>query len=85
MGDERSAWRANDIVTYDAVREAANSAIAAVLRLADDGAILPERAIAEASAIRSELLEVDAYDRSALDVLLERFKSRAAEYSGLPL
>ncbi|MDY0907856.1 hypothetical protein [Microbacterium sp. CFBP9034] len=86
MADERSAWRANDIVTYDGVREAANAAIAAVLRLADDGAILPERAIAEASAIRIALLEVNAYDRSALDALLERFKkSGAAEYSGLPL
>ena len=84
MGDERSAWRANDIVTYDAVREAANSAIAAVLRLSDDGAILPERAIAEVSAIRSQLLEVDAYDRSALDVTLERFRNQAAEYSGSP-
>ncbi|WP_127817853.1 hypothetical protein [Microbacterium sp. CPCC 204701] len=85
MTDERSAWRANDIVTYDAVREAANAAIAAVLRLADDGAILHENAIAEASAIRRELLEVDAYDRTALDALLVRFSSRAAEHSGLPL
>lgn len=84
MADERSAWRANDIVTYDLFREAANTAIAAVLRRADDGAILHERAIAEASAIRRELIQVDAYDRSALDALLERFQTRAADHSGLP-
>lgn len=84
MADERSAWRANDIVAYDAVREAANLAIAAVLRLADEGAILHDRAVAEASVILRELLAVDAFDRPALDSLLERFRKRAAEYSGLP-
>lgn len=84
MADERSAWRVNDIVTYEAVREAASAAIAAVLRLAADGALLHQRAVAEASAIRRELLDVDAYDRSALDAALERFRDRAAEYSGSP-
>ncbi|MEL5990723.1 hypothetical protein ACOKGD_13840 [Microbacterium phosphatis] len=72
----------NDLVAYDAVCEAASTAIAAVLRLADDGAMLQEHAIAEASAIGRELVEVDAYDRSALDTLLERLTNRIAELSG---
>ncbi|HWV36302.1 MAG TPA: hypothetical protein VNZ55_11765 [Thermomicrobiales bacterium] len=84
MANERSAWRANDIVTYDAVRDAANAAIAAVLRLADDGAIVHTKAVAEISTIRRDLLLVDAYDRCALDALLERFTNHTAEYSELP-
>ncbi|WP_345752579.1 hypothetical protein [Microbacterium rhizophilus] len=77
-----SAWRASDATTFDIAREAANTAIAAVLRLADDGGMLHEHAIAEASAIRRELVEVDAFNRSALETLLERLTSRIAELSG---
>jgi hypothetical protein len=80
--EPRSAWRANDLAAYDAAREAANGAIAALLRHADDGAMLHEHALAEASAIRRELVEVDAFNRSALETLLARMTSRIAELSG---
>ncbi|GAA1741250.1 hypothetical protein [Microbacterium paludicola] len=82
MTGEGSAWRASDAATFDIACEAANTAIAAVLRLADDGAILHERAIAEASAIRRELVEVDAYDRKALEALIDRLTFRITELSG---
>ncbi|OCG75898.1 hypothetical protein [Microbacterium sediminis] len=80
--EPRSAWRANDLAAYDAACEAANGAIAALLGLADDGAMLHEHALAEASAIRRELVEVDAFNRSALETLLARMTSRIAELSG---
>lgn len=67
MNPERSAWRANDVVAYDAFREVGNTAIALVLRLARDGVITTDAALSEAADIQRELLEVDAYDRAALD------------------
>ena len=82
MTGQGSAWRASDAATFDIAREAANTAVAAVLRLADDGAMLHDYALAEASAIRSELVEIDPYNRREVDALLERLTNRIAELSG---
>ncbi|MCD1269750.1 hypothetical protein B5M43_013035 [Microbacterium sp. MEC084] len=78
----QSAWRSNDIVAYYALRDVADVATAAVLRLAAGGAISRDKAVAEVSVIRHELFDVDAFDRSTLDTLIDRLAHRIAEFSG---
>lgn len=85
------AWRANDIVAFAAVVDAANSAVAAVLRLGDDGAILRlgddgamlhAYAAEAASAIRREVAKVDGFERATIDALLARLNRLIADYEG---
>lgn len=82
MDGGRSAWRPNDVVAYDGMREAANTAIALWVRLADEGAILLRVANEEASAIRRELLLVDGYDRAAVDAARVRFDELVTKLAG---
>ncbi|NYE18046.1 hypothetical protein [Microbacterium immunditiarum] len=77
-----SAWRANDVVAYDAMREAANSVVALVLRRAAEGAIEQSAAGTEAASIRRDVFQVDGYDRAAVDALRDCLDARAAELSG---
>ena len=82
MTEQRSAWRANDVVAYETMREAANTAIALLLRLSDEGAILPGRAHSEAAEIRRELFQVDGYDRDAVNAARAALEERIAALSG---
>ena len=82
MIEQRSAWRANDVVAYEAMRDAANTAIALLLRLSAEGAILPSHAHSEAAAIRRELFQVDGYDRDAVNAARVAFEERIATLSG---
>ncbi len=61
MTGGRSAWRADDVVAYDAMREEANSAIALLLRLSDSRAIKADQAVSEAIDIREMMSDIDGY------------------------
>ena len=81
MPSSGSAWRANDVVAYDAMREAANTVIALLLRVADSAAIDDTGAVVEAAAIRQQTFHVDGYDRAAVDAFRERLEDRIVELS----
>lgn len=81
MASSNSAWRANDVVAYEAMRDAANKAIALLLRARDDAGIRGADTTEEAADIRREMLEVDGYDRAAVDVFRNRLDDRIAEVS----
>ncbi|MDL9978592.1 hypothetical protein [Microbacterium candidum] len=82
MDSNHSAWRTNDVVAYDAMREAVNTAIALLMRLADEGAMLQRIANEEAAEIRREMLLVDGYDRTAIDAARATFDARVANLAG---
>lgn len=82
MVADQSAWRANDVVAYDSLRDAVSTAIATLLRLADDGTLEVGQAVREAAAIRRELFDVDAYDRDAVDSARATLEQRVADLTG---
>ncbi|MGC5224886.1 hypothetical protein ACPW96_20165 [Micromonospora sp. DT81.3] len=82
MIEQRSAWRPNDVVAYEAMRDAANTAIALLLRLSGDGAILPSQVHSEAASIRRQLFQVDGYDRDGVNAARVAFEERIATLSG---
>lgn len=73
MGD--SAWRADDAVAYDELR-AASAAVVSLLvsRQRPDRAA----AILEAAHVRQRVLEVDGFDRQAVDLALVRITQQLA-------
>ena len=79
MTGGRSAWRADDVVAYDAMREEANSAIALLLRLSDSRAIKADQAVSEAIDIREMMSDIDGYDRAAVDSARARLADRVTE------
>lgn len=79
MLSDRSTWRANDAVANDAARESANTVIAVLLRLSDHGMLDSEEALAEVANLRRELLQLDGFDRNAVDSVRKRFDQRSAE------
>lgn len=77
-----SAWRANDVVVYDAMRAVATrltAAVAARAQLTDSGA---ERARVELTQLRRDVASVDGYDRAAVVALTERIQARLYELEG---
>jgi len=80
---EPSAWRANDAVTMDVARDAANIATALLFTLADQGVHGLDDAVAEATEIRLELHRTDGFDRGAVDAFLLQLDARIAELRGL--
>lgn len=81
MVGEPSAWRANDVVAYDALREAANAAIALLLRLSTTGTISESEAVADSAQIRQGVLGIDGFDRPKVDSHRALLDERIAELS----
>lgn len=79
---EPSAWRASDAVLFEVAREAASDAIAKLFRLSDTGAIDPTAAVDEAAAIRLDLVDIDGFDREAVESFLRRTADRLQPFSG---
>ncbi|WP_374976631.1 hypothetical protein ACEYYH_02040 [Microbacterium trichothecenolyticum] len=67
-----SPWRVNDVVAYDRVRETAVTVFALL-----HAASLRD----ELAGLRSDVLAVDAYDRSAVAALQARLDDRLRELS----
>lgn len=82
MVADRSAWRASDVVAYDGLRDAVAGAVATVFRFADEGVLAPAQASHEAVEIRRELLDVDGYDRDAIEAARAALNQRIAELTG---
>lgn len=71
-----SAWRVNDVVAYEAMRESATTLTALLLGVASS-----VDATAELAQLRSEVLGVDGYDRAAVVALATRISERILELS----
>lgn len=74
-----SAWRANDVVAYEAMRESANSLTAILLRTSPGDSATPSSAELEIGQLRDAVLKVDGYDRAAVSALASQISSRIAE------
>ncbi|KQP73514.1 hypothetical protein ASF40_20490 [Microbacterium sp. Leaf288] len=79
MVGEPSAWRANDVVAYDSLRETANAAIAILLRLSTTGAMSETESLSAAREIRQGVLGVDGFDRAQVDWQRALLDERLAE------
>jgi hypothetical protein len=84
MAGGQSAWRADDAVAYDRMRDAANMVIALLLRQGADGERPMGAALVEVAQVRRAALEVDGFDRAAVAAERERFDARAAELMSGP-
>lgn len=79
---EVSAWRANDVVEYDAMRDSAATLTALLLQASNARTASDHEAQADIAQLRKDVLEVDGYDRAAVAELAARISSRIAELSG---
>lgn len=77
-----SAWRANDVVEYDAMRESATTLTALLLQLSNAGTAGGDEVQADIEQLRKDVLAVDGYDRESVTALAARISSRIAELSG---
>jgi hypothetical protein len=76
-----SAWRANDVVEYDAMRDSATLLTALLLRESNAGTASGREVQADIDQLRKDVLTVDGYDRAAVAALAARIRSRVAEMS----
>ncbi|KAF2418132.1 hypothetical protein B2K11_09630 [Microbacterium sp. B35-30] len=70
-----SAWRANDVVEYDAMRESATRLAALLLMAQSEGSGVP----VELVRFRHDVLHVDGHDRIAVSELAARIRCRIAD------
>lgn len=78
-----SAWRVNDVVAYEAMREAATRLAALLLASTRHGVETSERSGAELAQLRHDVLMVDGYDRAAVAALARRIDARIGELAGV--
>ncbi len=76
-----SAWRANDVVAYEAMRESATTLSALLLR----SSAKSSASDVELKTLRDAVLRVDGYDRAAVSVLSTKIRERIAELTDPPL
>jgi hypothetical protein len=73
-----AAWRANDVVAYEAMRESSTTLTALLLHTS----LAPPDAHAEVVQLRQDVLGVDAFDRAATAALANRIAARIDELTG---
>lgn len=71
-----SAWRANDVVAYEVMRESATTLTALLLGSSSNDRSTFVEAGAEATQLRSSVLGVASYDREAVSTLADRIHGR---------
>lgn len=82
MPGASSPWRANDVVAYDLMREAATRAFALLHTVARAGGAEADAARDELARLRRDVLAVDAYDRAAVGALAFSIHGRMRELEG---
>ncbi|KHK98848.1 hypothetical protein LK09_08245 [Microbacterium mangrovi] len=75
----QSAWRPDDIVAYEEMRDLAVETQTLLIDRARRGGQDAEDSRAEASNLRHETLAVDGFDRSAIDEQTRRIAQRLIE------
>lgn len=77
-----SAWRANDVVTYDVMRESATTLTALLHRVIVLNPRVGDRIRSEIAAWRDDVVTVNAYDRADVVALATRIEARSREING---
>lgn len=77
-----SAWRADDVVTYDVMQESATTLTALLLRTIELDPRSTDRIRSEIAGWRDDVLTVDAYDRAAVAALAALIEARSHELNG---
>lgn len=72
----RTAWRVDDVVAYEAMRESATALAALLLRTTNDKPAQRPSAATEVGRLRSDVLNVDPYDRAAVAALALRIRDQ---------
>lgn len=73
---QASAWRVNDAVAMDAMREDSATLVALLLPIAGSGAPNAATAREELSDILRDVLSVDGYDRRTVEALTDQIRER---------
>lgn len=74
-----SAWRANDVVAYEAMRESATTLTALLVRASVSDPAGAWSADIEVRELRDAVVGVDGYDRAAVSALAAHIRGRIAE------
>lgn len=74
-----SAWRTNDVVTYEAMRESATTLTALLLRASSGDPTTNSSATIEVRELRDAVVGVDGFDRAAVSALAAHIRRRIAE------
>lgn len=75
----RSAWRTNDVVAYDAMRESASMLLSLLVATSTVNDADHDANAREIEALRDHAVGVQAYDRGAVSALSVRIVNRIAE------
>ncbi len=75
----RSAWRTNDVVTYDAMRESASMLLSLLVNSSTADRTGRDSNPGEIESLRNDVLSVQAYDRAAVSSLSARIENRIAQ------
>lgn len=82
MPETTSPWRVNDVVAYDRMRDTATIAFALLQAAARANGPKAEAARQELTALRREVLGVEAYDRAAVAAVAARLEDRIRVLQG---
>lgn len=74
-----SAWRVNDAVAYEAMRESATLLTSLLLQSSIESSGPSAAALSELQQLHRDILDVDGHDRVALNSLADRIAVRTAE------
>lgn len=74
-----SAWRVNDAVAYEAMRESATLLTSLLLQSSIESSEPSAAALSELQQLHRDILDMDAYDRVAVNSLADRIAVRTAE------
>jgi len=73
---DTSAWRVNDVVAFEAMRESATTLTALLLHRSTGGRQTLSRAIEEITTLRESVLNTDSDDRAAVSLLAKSIDRR---------
>jgi len=75
----RSAWRVNDVVAYEAMRESASLLLSLLVSSSAADRADGDSTAGEIESLRSDVLNAQSYDRAAVSSLSTRIEDRIAE------
>lgn len=74
-----SAWRVNDAVAYEAMRESATLLTSLLLQSSLERSGPSAAALSELQQLQRDILDLDGHDRAAVNSLADRIVIRIAE------
>lgn len=74
-----SAWRINDAVAYEAMRESATLLTSLLLQSSIERSGRSAAALSELQQLQRDILDVDGHDRAAVNLLADRIAVRITE------